>query len=65
MTPTERIEAAIGSLVSGNPLGFSQNIQAALMDKLVDRMEVEKVSVASKMFNDDAAQQEPSEGEDA
>jgi len=65
MTPTERIEAAIGGLISGNPLAFSQNIQAALMDKLVDRMDIEKVNIASQMFNADSTQQEPSEEQDA
>jgi|APGre2960657404_1045060.scaffolds.fasta_scaffold110047_2 hypothetical protein len=65
MTSLEKIEAAISNLVDGNSLGFSQNIQAALMDKLVDRMEIEKINVASKMFGDADVEQQSSEDADA
>jgi hypothetical protein len=35
------------------------------MDKLVDRMEIEKINVASKMFGDADVEQQSSEDADA
>lgn len=50
----EAIRDAIDNLRDGNPAGFSQSIKDILMGKLSDRMDVEKVSVASQMFGGDA-----------
>jgi len=64
----ESIRDAVDSLRAGNPVDFSQTIKNILMDKLVNRMDVEKVSVASQMFGDvapDAQSSEATNGEDS
>ena len=50
----EAIKDAIDNLRDGNPAAFSQSVKDILMGKLSDRMDVEKVSVASQMFGGDA-----------
>ena len=64
----DSIRDAVDSLRSGNPAEFSQTIKNILMDKLVNRMDVEKVSVASQMFGDvapDAHSSEATDGENS
>ena len=48
----DSIRDAVDSLRSDNPVEFSQTIKSILMDKLVKRMDIEKVSIASQMFSD-------------
>ena len=57
----ESIRDAIEQLRDGNPAAFSQSIKDVLMSKLSNRMDVEKVSVASQMFGDAPEPQVPSE----
>ncbi len=61
----ESIRDAIDHLRDGNPALFAQAIKSVLMDKLSDRMDVEKVSVASQMFGDAPSQESSEASSDA
>jgi len=60
----ETIRDAIDNLRDGNPAEFSQYIKGILMNKLSDRMDVEKVSIASQMFGDSAPAADSTETND-
>jgi hypothetical protein len=60
----ESIRDAIDHLSDRSPAEFAQTIKSVLMSKLTDRMDVEKVSIASQMFGDSTIAQETSETPD-
>jgi len=57
----EAIRDAIDNLRDGNPANFAQTVKDILMAKLSDRMDVEKVSIASQMFGGDAPEVDSTE----
>jgi hypothetical protein len=58
------IKDAVDSLRDGNPAEFSQYIKGVLLNKLSDRMDVEKVSIASQMFGEPASEDDSTETND-
>jgi len=61
MSLENSIRDAVDSLRDGNPADFSHYIKGILMNKLSDRMDVEKVSIASQMFGDPASEDDSTE----
>lgn len=42
---------AIQDVIAKNPLGFKEKMNNILMDKLKERLDVERISVANKLFS--------------
>ena len=55
------MERAIDYLTAGNAQEFQKHVNDLLMNKLADRLELEKMTVASKLFGSENSKTEPSE----
>lgn len=51
------------SLLNNDPAGFRDGVTAILMDKLGDRLELERSTIASSLFGEEESEEEPDEGD--